>query len=77
MIKGESKNRGHQNTGKAFPLYAENDKVVRAVQMQVGTKLLPQPIQLLYSLELYTYAAAIADARIRDIKAIDDDGSGI
>ena len=46
MIKGESKNRGHWNIGRAFPLYDENDKVVRAVQMQVGTKFLAQPIQL-------------------------------
>ena len=34
-------------------MYTGKDEVVRAVQMQVGTKFLVRPIQLLYPLELY------------------------
>ena len=34
-------------------MYTGKDEVVRAVQMQVGTKFLGRPIQLLYPLELH------------------------
>ena len=53
MIKGEWKNRGHWKIGKVSQLYTGKDEVVRAVQMQVGTKFLVRPIQLLYPLELH------------------------
>ena len=52
MIKGESKNSDHWKIGKISQLYTGKDEVVRAVQMQVGTKFLVRPIQLLYPLEL-------------------------
>ena len=48
MIKGESKSRIHQKIGKVSQLYTGKDEVVRAVQMQVGTKFLVRPIQLVY-----------------------------
>ena len=51
MITGESKNRGHGKNGKVSQLYTGKDEVVRAVQMQVGTKFLVRPVQLLYPLE--------------------------
>ena len=91
MIKGESKNRGHWKIGKVSQLYTEKDEVVRAVQIQFGIKFLIRPIQLLYPLELRCdvpakwinqknprlNAAAIADARIQDINATNDDESNI
>ena len=48
MIKDEWKNRGHWKIGKVSQLYVGKDEVVRAVQMQVGTKFLVRPIQLLH-----------------------------
>ena len=51
MIKGESKNRSHWEIGKVSQLYTGKDEVVRVVQMQVGTKFLVRPIQLLYQIE--------------------------
>ena len=53
MIKGESKNRGHWKIVKVSQLYTGKNEVVGAVQMQVETKCLIRPIQLLYPLELY------------------------
>ena len=53
MIKGESKNRGHWKIGKASQLYTRKDEVLRGVQMQVGTKFLVRPINLLYPVEFY------------------------
>ena len=53
MIKGELKNRGHWKIGQVSQLYTGKDEDVRAVQIQVGTKFLVQPIQLLYLLELH------------------------
>ena len=44
MIKGESKNRGHWKIYKVSQSYTATDEVVRAVQMQVGTKFLVRPI---------------------------------
>ena len=48
MIKGESKSRIHQKIGKVSQLYTGKDEIVRAVQIQVGTKFLVRPIQLVY-----------------------------
>ena len=44
MIKGESKNRGHWKIGKVSQLYTGKEKVMKAVQMQVGTNFLARPI---------------------------------
>ena len=68
MIKGESKNRGHWKIGKASQLYTRKDKVVRAVQMQVGTKFLVRPINLLYPVELY------CDIPAREMKEQEETG---
>ena len=80
-------------------MYTGKCEIVRAVQIQVGTKFLVRLIQLLYPLELHyavlatevkeqeetnlnanaeelrqrRNAAAIADARIQDINASEDD----
>ena len=62
MIKGESKNRGHWKIGKVSQLYTGKDEVVRAVQIQVETKFLVRPIQLLYPLELH------CDVPAREVK---------
>ena len=48
IIKDESKNRSHWKIGKVSQLYTGKDEVMRAVQMQVWTKVLVRPIQLLY-----------------------------
>ena len=45
MIKGESKNIGHWKIGKVSQLYTGKEKVMKAVQMQVGTNFLARPIQ--------------------------------
>ena len=65
MIKGELKNRGHWEIGKVPQLYAGKDEVVRAVQTQVGTKFLVQPIHLLYPLELHCDVPAREQERTR------------
>ena len=62
MIKGESKKRGHWKIGKGSQLYTGKNEVVRAVQMQVGTKFLVRPIQLLYPLKLH------CDVPAREVK---------
>ena len=80
-------------------MYTGKYEIVRAVQIQLGTKFLVRLIQLLYPLELHyavlatevkeqvennlnanaeelrqrRNAAAIADARIQDINASEDD----
>ena len=80
-------------------MYTGKCEIVRAVQIQVGTKFLVRLIQLLYPLELHyavlatevkeqeetnlnanaeelrqrRNAAAIADARIQDINASEED----
>ena len=58
MIKGESKNGGYQKIGKLSHLFTRKEKLVRAVQMQVGTNFLVQPIQLLYQLEVHCHVQA-------------------
>ena len=62
MIKGESKKRGHWKIGKVSQLYTGKNEVVRAVQMQAGTKFLVQPIQLLHPLKLH------CDVPAREVK---------
>ena len=53
MIKGESKNRSHWKIGKVSQMYTGEDEALRAVQMQVRTKFMVQPIQVQYPLELH------------------------
>ena len=62
ITKSESKTRSHWNIGKVSRLYTGKDEVMRAVQMQVWTKFLVRPIQLLYTLELH------CDISVREVK---------
>ena len=52
MIKGEEKNRGHWKIGIVNHLYIGKDNIIRVAQV-IGKKLIDQPIQLLYPLELH------------------------
>ena len=62
MVIGKSKNKGLWKFVKVSQLYPGKDKVLRAVQIQVGTKFLCRPIQLLYPLELH------CDVPAREVK---------
>ena len=46
--EGESKNRGHWKISNESQLYTGKNQVVRALQMEIGTNFLVQPMKLLY-----------------------------